>query len=149
MKQSTFVGSALALAVGIWALMASAAPRCYPTERFVVTNGGLVRDTLTGLVWQQSTGASNMIWSNARSHCLSLGAGFRLPTIKELYSLVDLSVVSGPKINQMAFPEVMDVAYWTSSPRVDVLDNFWTVSFSYGETRAMVESALRYVICVR
>jgi hypothetical protein len=93
--------------------------RCYPTVRFAVLDGGLVRDTLTELVWQQQGSSTMMTWADAQSYCSSLvsgGSGFRLPTLRELNSLVDLTLTSEPAIDNTAFPNAGPRAYWTSSP---------------------------------
>jgi hypothetical protein len=83
-----------------------------------VVDGGLVHDTLTGLVWQQQGSTTAMTWADAQSYCSSLGSGFRLPTLKELDSLVDPTAASGPTIDKTAFPDTGGKAYWTSSPYV-------------------------------
>ena len=96
--------------------------RCYPSSRFGVLDGGLVRDALTGLVWQQQESASTMTWADAQSYCLSLvsgGSGFRLPTLKELDSIMDLTADSGPTLDRTAFPYTGTDTFWTSSPYVD------------------------------
>lgn len=93
--------------------------RCYPTKRFAVLEGGLVRDTLTGLVWQQQGSSTMMSWADAQSYCSSLGtpgAGFRLPTLKELDSLVDPTLPAGPSLDSTAFSGTGTSRYWTSSP---------------------------------
>jgi hypothetical protein len=89
--------------------------RCYPKSRFVVLDGGLVRDTLTGLVWQQQGSTTQMTWADAQSYCSSLGSGFRLPTFKEWDSL-DLTSPSGASIDTTAFPSGGRGRSWTSSP---------------------------------
>jgi hypothetical protein len=91
--------------------------RCYPTARFVVLDGGLVRDTLTGLVWQQQPSTTGMTWGDAQNYCSSLGSGFRLPTVKEFDSIMD-PTASGP-IDNTAFPNAPADYYWTSSPYTD------------------------------
>jgi hypothetical protein len=90
--------------------------RCYPKSRFVVLDGGLVQDTLTGLVWQQRGSTSAMTWADALTYCPSSGSGFRLPTVKELDSLVDPTLPSGPSLDTTAFPSTGTKRYWTSSP---------------------------------
>jgi hypothetical protein len=85
--------------------------RCYPKSRFVALDGGLVRDTLTGLVWQEQGSPTAMTWADAQSHCSSLGSGFRLPTARELLSLLGLS--SGPTT---PFPGGVPGPFWTSTP---------------------------------
>jgi len=106
--------------------------RCYPTSRFVLLDGGLVRDTLTKLVWQRQASTTNMYWSDADDYCSSSGPGFRLPTMKELMSIMDFTVASGPRINQAAFPNTPPEDFWTSSPSADIPGWKWAVMFSVG-----------------
>lgn len=96
MTKTKYWAGVLALAFATLPLAPTgAAPRCYPTSRFVVLDGGLVQDPLTNLVWQQQVGFDRNCGGSFP---------FRLPTVKELLSLVDLTVSSGPTIDQTAFP---------------------------------------------
>jgi hypothetical protein len=136
--------------------------RCYPTSRFVVLSGGLVRDTLTNLVWQQQASTTLMTWADAQTYCSDAGSGFRLPTVKELVSIVDLTVTSGPLINQTAFPglpaNVISAAdvFWTSSPTTDPPVGYndssgsaWYVPFVNGIAYSYGVGNSRGVRCVR
>jgi hypothetical protein len=91
--------------------------RCYPASRFVVLDGGLVRDALTGLVWQQQGASTKMTWPDAQGYCSSLGSGFRLPTLKEIDSIVDPTVGSGPTLRKVFLGPENEAywRYWTSS----------------------------------
>jgi len=124
----------------------AAAPRCYPNNRFVVTDG-MVQDTLTQLLWQQDgsgtragcSGDGNLTctWPEAKAYCgeLSLGglSGWRLPTYKELSSIVDFTVASpGPTINQTAFPNTPAEYFWTSSPYAGSSGMAWDIHFKFG-----------------
>ena len=80
-----------------------------------------------------------MSWSDAQTYCSCSGAGFRVPTVKELASIVDATVTSGATINQTMFPNTPAVAFWTSSPYVGPPSpsagssgNMWEVDFSSG-----------------
>jgi hypothetical protein len=122
-----------------------AGSRCYPTSRFVASSSGLVTDTLTNLVWQQQASTTDMAWDVAKTYCAATGSGFRLPTLKELESLVDLTVTSGPTINQTSFPNTPGEAFWTSSPYAPPLDpsagpEAWSVFFSGGEPQRYDET---------
>lgn len=56
---------------------------------------GTVSDNVTGLVWTQEISSYSMPWSDASSYCESLDTGdvtdWRLPSLKELWSLRDFS----------------------------------------------------------
>ena len=150
MKNTRCLACALALAVAAWTpapLLAS--PRCYPTTRFVVLAGGLVRDTLTQLVWQQQASSTTMNWAAAKTYCSSAGSGFRLPTVKELVSLVDLAVTSGATINQTAFPGTPAEGFWTSSPWPGSPYYAWNVNFLNGYSFVFDVGYYRRARCVR
>ena len=82
-----------------------------PSGRYTVT-GETVYDPRTKLTWQRSTPTTMYGSDDARATCASAavaaalgGAGWRLPTVKELSTLVDYSVPPpGPTIDAAAFP---------------------------------------------
>jgi hypothetical protein len=95
--------------------------RCYPKARFVVldaqdnADGLLVRDTLTGLVWQQLTERPPPMcrpWADAQSYCSSLGPGFRLPTLKEMHTILTVGLILDRTFFQTSECKIA----WTSSP---------------------------------
>lgn len=105
--------------------------RCYPADRFAVYSAGLVDDTLTGLVWQQEASTTTMSFTDAQTYCSSAGSGFRLPTLKELFSIVDHTVTSGPQIDQTAFPNTpAEGFFWVSPPCAGSSCPEWGIDFS-------------------
>jgi hypothetical protein len=132
-----------------------AGSRCYPTSRFVASSSGLVTDTLTNLVWQQQASTTDMTWDDANTYCAATGSGFRLPTLKELESLVDLTVTSEPTINQTSFPNTPGEAFWTSSPYAPPLvpntnPEAWSVLFWCGVPQRYDETySYVWARCVR
>ena len=56
---------------------------------------GTVTDNVTGLIWTQDISSYAMPWSDASTYCESLNTGgytdWRLPTLKELWSIRDFS----------------------------------------------------------
>jgi hypothetical protein len=131
----------------------AAALRCHPKSRFVVLDGGLVRDTLTGLVWQQQTSTTKLSLSDATEYCSTVGTGFRMPTLKELDSIVDLTVTSGAIINQAVFPNTPAEGFWTSSPVTPYLhDMTWGVYFNsawFFQAFSEAHASVYWVRCVR
>lgn len=98
---------------------------------------GIVQDTLTGRMWQKATAPGTYTWDEARAYCagLSLGgfADWRLPTLSELYGLVDRSISPpGPMINTAFFPDTRSATYWTSSTFRPGADFAFYVDFGYG-----------------
>jgi len=65
------------------------------TPRYTDNGDGTVTDDVTGLVWAQNLSGSSMSWEEANEYCESLElAGYddwRLPTVKELWSIRDFS----------------------------------------------------------
>lgn len=148
MKTTRYLAFALALAVVGWPPPpAGAESRCYPSKRFKVVGDQWVLDTLTKLVWQRQVSTPTMNLAAAKAYCLN--AGLRLPTAKELLSIVDFTVPSpGPTIDHDAFPNTPAESFWTSSlnslpalPRV--------VSFENGSSGSSVAGSLNGVRCVR
>jgi hypothetical protein len=102
--------------------------RCYPKPRFVVISSGLVQDTLTNLMWLRQE--SPMItWAAAQTFC---SPDYRLPTLRELLSLVDLTVTSAAAIDATAFPNASSDAFLVSSPYIGLSSYEREVSFGGG-----------------
>lgn len=91
-----------------------------------------VTDLWTGLQWQREANATPLMWQAAGSYCSTVGQGFRLPTKKELLTLIDVSR-SGIPIDPDVFPDVFrandNLAYWSST---------LTLNSGYGGTVASV-----------
>jgi len=68
----------------------------------------------------------------ARAQAERTGEAWRLPNVKELYSLVDLAIHS-PAIDHGTFPDTPRAQYWTSTNDVHFPDNFSAVQFSNGD----------------
>jgi len=101
-----------------------------PAGRYMAGNG-TVLDTKTGLTWEQPASTTNVVWSAAKSYCTGKGTGWRLPTIKELLSIVDFGKTTSPKIDSM-FAGTVSNTYWSSTPLADALDTFYAVNFVNG-----------------
>ncbi|HCU57142.1 MAG TPA: hypothetical protein DF984_02775, partial [Anaerolineaceae bacterium] len=84
---------------------------------FIDNGNGTVTDTSTGLMWQKDT-PEVMTWEQALAHCEGLNLGdhtdWRLPTQKELQSLVDYSS-HDPAIDTMYFADTKSSFYWSST----------------------------------
>jgi len=124
------------------------------TDRFTRTvplaNQPIVEDAVTGLVWQGCakgfvTGgpgfcgggaAEDEYWDVAGSYCNDLSWGgrddWRLPDVRELRSLLDSRVATGPKIDLAAFPGFPEGDFWTSTQSAGDPTTTWRVQFSDG-----------------
>ncbi len=134
---------------------------------FKDNNNGTVTDLTTNLMWQQcsegyttstdkcdTAGATVLFtWETAISTCESLTLGgftdWRLPNIKELKSIADMSKYA-PAINRNYFPNTQSTGYWSSTTNASVADYAWILNFYYGNTVSDGKRAVwGYVRCVR
>jgi hypothetical protein len=120
MKRTNVILLSLAVTVPIAiAVRIKAVSGSEPPGRLVVNGDGSVTDTVTTLIWQQATGPVQAE-ANAGPACTSLSigshtSGWRLPTVKELLSIVDLESPTSPTIDTVAFPGSQAAYYWTGT----------------------------------
>ena len=139
-------------AMGMVLEASPAATAAAPAGRYTVGTD-TVLDTLTHLTWQRGAAPAPYSWSAAGTYCqtLSLGgfsAGWRLPAIKELDTLVDDSV-SNPAIDSAAFPSTPATYFWSSSPGAYDTSSAWVVYFNDGNTTYGNVTNGHQVRCVR
>lgn len=104
---------------------------------YTVHNNGTVTDNVTGLMWQRQDDGNARTWDNAIAYCDSLNfagyTGWRLPSKKELVSIVDYSkLYPGPTIDQAAFPGTKSSNYWSSTTYAHSTYSAWIVYFGNG-----------------
>lgn len=133
-RGSVRFGIALAGAVALGAgLFAVPSVRAAAPEGHFAIEGDTVRDVRTGLLWQRAVPAEAYTWGNANTYCQSLSlaglTGWRLPTVKELRSLVDIRTYR-PAADQTVFPNTGRFRYWTSTGALG--GYMWAVDFDYG-----------------
>jgi hypothetical protein len=101
---------------------------------FKDNGNGTVTDSMTGLMWQADE-ALPANWEHALAYCEKLDLGgfkdWRLPTIKELSTLVDESNVN-PSIDTAFFPATSSAPYWTSTTFNGHPGFAWYVRFDNG-----------------
>ena len=141
-----------ALGVVVVVLSTASADASAPAGRYTAA-GGTVYDTKTKLTWQQTAPSTDYTWTDAKTSCAGAGAslggaGWRLPTIKELQTIVDDSR-SNPSIDPTAFPGVPGNPFWSSSPLAGSSSNAWFVSFYDGSASYGGVSDMHNVRCVR
>jgi Protein of unknown function (DUF1566) len=109
--------------------------------RFAVLNqfnDEAVLDRETGLVWLRTPDPEqHYVWLGAFQRCMALNAGnrrgWRLPTIQELYSLMDSSELNPTLTPGHPFINVVvDGFYWSSSSKPGNPDLGYVVSFAGG-----------------
>ncbi len=144
------------------ALLIAAAPIPWarasaPAGHFTDNKDGTVKDNKTGLLWQQAVDPGTYTWDanagagSAQAYCKHLplaGGGWRLPSLKELQTLVDRRVAN-PAIDSTFFPATPSDWFWTSSPLAYGSSSAWYVNFTYGLTYFDSAVSLNRVRCVR
>jgi hypothetical protein len=128
MKVSRLVGCVAFLTVLLAGVITTATA---PAGRYTISNG-TVYDTKTGLTWQQSANTSGMLQGDAVSYCSNLTGSWRLPSLKELATIVDYST-GNPSIDSNAFPSTPASYFWSSTFVSNGSNNYaWAIAFDYG-----------------
>lgn len=101
----------------------------WPSPRFTDNDNGTVTDNLTQLIWLKDADAGDgtTTWAAALTLCNTLEEGqqgltdgsapgdWRLPTVKELHSLIDYSRSYPALPSGHPFQSVQSAGYWTST----------------------------------
>lgn len=114
-------------------------------------DGEVVTDRTTTLRWRKNVAPGTYTWANAKAHCPTLGAGWRLPTVIELLSIVKADA-STPAIETGAFLGTSTAAsanFWTATPSKKTPANGWSVNFASGATQVTTPSTTMQVRCVQ
>ena len=129
----------------------------WPTPRFTDNTDGTVTDNLTGLIWLKNADCAEMIrpWALALSYSNALYDGcsdcfnnhgdcglsdgssagdWRLPNVRELYSLIDVSQADPALPSGHPFTNVKLYYYWSSTDSAPDLYkvNRWFVTLDDG-----------------
>jgi len=153
---------------------APSAPAAYtPAQRYQVDQAaGSVTDTRTNLTWEQPISAIKYDRDGAAAHCSMLGGGYRVPTRKELLTLVDFTrelpavVAAFPSTPaELAYGTQLSDWFWTTTPwylsregaesRCTASTCFLTVEFASGlnglasPTMVDLHPSRGYVRCVK
>lgn len=120
-----------------------------------------VRDNVSGLIWEVKTPANSATTYfladtatyagavNASSLC-GFNTGWRLPTRRELLSIVHYGIASGPSIDVNYFPNTQTGYYWSSDAVVISPTDYWCVAFAGGyPTGCYPQNVVTHVRLVR
>ena len=118
-------------------------------------NDDTVLDKETGLVWERNPYSIPQSWyaahyiCNAETHYSGRG-GWRLPTIQELASLVDMRVTGSPKLSiGHPFINVQSGYYWSATTYAGNTSGAWCVGMHFGFVYGYDKTYSNYVWCVR
>ena len=116
-------------------------------------DGSAVEDKQTGLVWEQEPDRFHGTWTEAAAHCrekvVGGQSGWRIPTVKELSTLMDSSQRDPALPAGHPFSNIKSAIYWTGTPSATDDMVAWHVSFFTGEAVTDQKSQTRRVWCVR
>jgi hypothetical protein len=103
---------------------------------FTDNNDGTVSDLNTGLMWKKDEGPE-LNWEEAMKYCQDLNlaghADWRLPTIREIGAMMDLSFKDSIWFHKQFFPGTKTAPlgfYWSSTTYGDTFG--WGVNFQFG-----------------
>lgn len=127
-------------------------PLVAPDARSLVVDGDVVvRDEVTGLVWQRETDGVARTFDDAATYCAALTlagrADWRLPARVELASILDAERT--PSLDTDAFPDPIADYHWTASRPRAAPGAAYAIYFGQGETViAGADVAGAHVRCV-
>jgi hypothetical protein len=136
--------------VGCIAYAASSLAAAPPGQYSIVN--GTVKDNRTGLTWQQAVDWNTYTLSAAQTYCQNLsldGTSWRLPTCKELLTLIDPVQDPAPAIDPTAFPGTPPENFWTSVTYINDGSRNWLVDFNQGYSISAPATQPSRVRCVR
>ncbi len=102
-------------------------------------------DPDTGLIWEKQGLEKRMSWKEALEYAETLGDNWRLPTIHELFSLIDFSRDNPASTSINSQP----LNYWSSTTSVNNMNYAWYVYFYNGSVNYSDKSESYYVRCVK
>ncbi|MEI8206741.1 MAG: DUF1566 domain-containing protein [Kiritimatiellales bacterium] len=126
-----------------------------PNPRFTNLSDGTVADNLTGLEWAQAphtlsgnSGATN--WNAAVDFCNNLvyagHSDWRLPSRKELMSLVDYGRYFPTLTTGYPFTGVQTYGYWSGTSSASNTGFAWYVDMYYGSVESLGKAAHAYFV---
>jgi len=133
-----------------------------PAKRYTDKGDGTIRDNLTGLIWLKNANCFGAkTWTEALAACGKLAEGdcgladsssvgdWRLPTVKELQSLIDFGSYDPALPKGHPFTEVQSSAYWSATEYANEDNYAWHVYTYFGGVTTNIKSGHYYVWPVR
>lgn len=103
-------------------------------------------DPITQLEWQICI-QNGLSWKKAIEYAENQGDGWRLPTVKELETLLDRSVYDPAVRQEVPFQSVL--YYWSSITFAYYPSDAWYVDFTAGRVDVVYKKYKNCVRCVR
>ncbi len=151
------------LPLNVMATCNDAIDKSTPDSRFTVNGDETATDKQTGLTWMRCSigqtwqagscigNVSGHTWQQAltlaKAHDFAGKNDWRLPNIKELSSIVEVSCIN-PAINSVIFPNTASL-YWSSSPLANDDSGAWSVLFDDGYGGGYSKDGGKHVRLVR
>ncbi len=102
----------------------------------VEANGGSEGSTNGGTCVDAENCDTEKFVTEVERNGLCGGGGWRLPTVRELVSLVDNNTAPpGPTIDTAFFPNTSGTSYWAATPYAQYASDAWVVYFDKGNAR--------------
>lgn len=107
-------------------------------NRFLDNGDGTVTDSETGLMWTTDANlfSTTKTWQEAIDYCKNLSiegySGWRLPSVKELLSLIDYATYNPALPADHPFLNVQPSYYWSSTAYASNPYCAWVVGMWYG-----------------
>jgi len=121
-------------------------------QRFQALGNGLISDAWSGFVWQSQYTSDSLSWENALTYADTCSMGgftdWRLPNIKEMQSLVDVSR-NNPAMAVGFFTNQGAQKYWTSTSLPNAPLKAWIFDSQWGITTYDWKTLKHRVLLVR
>ena len=115
--------------------------------RYMDIGNGEIMDIVKLLIWKKSDDNIRRTWEEAIDYAASLGDGWRLPTVEELFCLADRARLN-PAINPIF--QCRSYHYWSSSVFSLYPEYAWYVDFGGGDSNWEHKSNHKYYVrCIR
>jgi len=120
-------------------------------NRFVLfDNGTSVCDNTSGLVWERIPVNAQRTFDQAVAYCSSKGPGWKVPGIKDFFSVVDYANANPPLPNGNPFVIPVNGEYWSDTRSLQFPNAVWTFVLDFGRTfSGDVTLTNDFVWCVR
>ena len=121
-------------------------------QHYTDNGNGTITDNLTSLVWQKVLLLDTITWEQSLSFADTLTlAGYtdwRLPNIKELQSISDLTVTN-PSMSSIFTVGTGAKSFWSSTTQLNNAPNAWYLNTQNGITTYISKTRKLYSLCVR